>query len=262
MNPEDLLKQGALGEALVALKQQVAAKPGDARLRWFLFQLFCFAGDWARAKDQLSLAAQLDSEFRSSAMIYGRLLAAEGMRQDILLGKRTPLFLGEPCAWVARILEANKLLSDGQQEASSELRANAFEEMPAVAGRINGQDFSWICDQDTRIGAQLECFFHGKYYWLPFDQIQTLSMESAPKSHTDVLYPQARLTLRNQGSLDVLLFARYALSSASCKDALLLNRLTEWEDPDDLTVLGSGQRTFCTDQGEYPVLEVRALEFD
>lgn len=262
MNPEALIKQGALKDALTALKKEVAAKPGDARLRWFLFQLFSFMGDWTRARDQLSLAAQLDKEYRSHAMIFSRVLAAEQLRPQILAGERTPLFLGQPMPWVAQVIEANRLLAAGDLEAATALRASAFDDMPAVPGRVNGEPFSWFADQDTRFGAQLECFLHGKYYWVPFAQIKALVIEGAPQSHTDVLYPKARLVLTNEGALDVLLFARYPLFTQVEEDALGLNRLTRWEDPNDYTVCGSGQRVFCTDQGEYPLLELRMLDFD
>lgn len=262
MEPKSLLQRGELGCALAELKKQVAAKPQDTSLRWFLFQLFCFGGEWKRARDQLSLIGQMDRGLRASAMVYERLLIAEELRGEILSGRRMPHFLGEPSEWVAWIMKANRLLSDGQVAASTELRAKAFEEMPAVGGRINGQEFSWICDQDTRIGAQLECFIRGSYYWLSIEQIRGLIIDSAPKTHTDVLYPQAQLTLRNEGRLDVMLFGRYALSGDDYKDAVLLNRLTEWEDVNDLTLIGSGQRTLCTDQGAYAILELRTLEID
>lgn len=257
---EHILKEGDLTGALDALKQEVAANPGDARLRWFLFQLFCFAADWKRASDQLQVAARLDKEYHSLALIFNRVIAAERLRPEILSGQRTPLFLGEPEAWVAGVLEANRLLAAGERAASAELRESTFGEMSAVAGQINGEAFEWIADQDTRFGALLECFLHGKYYWVPFSQIKALLIETTPKSHTDVLYPKAKLMLANEGTVDVLLFARYPMACAPTDSALALNRLTVWEDPDDYTVCGNGQRVFCTDAGEYPLLELRTLE--
>ena len=257
---EQILKDGDLAGALDVLKQEVAAKPGDARLRWFLYQLFSFAGDWKRASDQLQVAAKLDKEYHSLALIFNRVIAAERLRPEILSGQRTPLFLGEPESWVAGLLEANRLLADGERAASAKLRESTFAEMSVVTGHINGEAFEWIADQDTRFGAQLECFLHGKYYWVPFSQIKALLIESTPKSHTDVLYPKAKLMLANEGTVDVLLFARYPMASVPAEPALALNRLTVWDDPDDYTVCGSGQRVFCTDAGEYPLLELRTLK--
>lgn len=259
--PQQLLKEGALSEALLELKKEVSAKPGDPAKRWFLFQLFCFSGDWKRASDQLRMAANLDKEYESFALIFNRVMAAERLRPEIVSGLRTPLFLGEPEAWVAGILEANRLLGLGETAASASARESAFASMPGLAGRINGEAFEWIADQDTRFGAQLECFLHGKYYWLPFSQIKELTIASAPATHTDILYPKAQVALTNGGVLDVLLFARYPFARAPEDEKLCLNRLTVWDETNDYTVCGSGQRVFCTDGGDYSLLELRTLEF-
>lgn len=260
-DPQQLLKEGALAEALAELKKEVTAKPGDAKIRWFLFQLFCFSGEWKRASDQLRMSAKLDKEYESLAVIFNRVIAAERLRPEIIEGERTPLFLGEPEAWVAEILEANRLLAQGQTEAATATRESAFERMPAVAGRINGEPFEWFADQDTRFGAQLECFLHGKYYWLPFSQIKELTIESAPQTHTDVLYPKAKVALANEGVVDLFLFARYPFKEPPEDERLCLNRRTVWQEINDYTVCGAGQRVFCTDSGDYPLLELRTLEF-
>lgn len=260
-DPQQLLKEGALSEALLELKKEVSAKPGDPAKRWFLFQLFCFSGEWKRATDQLRMAAKLDKEYESLAIIFNRVMAAERLRPEILNGQRTPLFLGEPESWVAEILEANRLWAAGETETATAARQSAFDSMPAVAGQINGEAFEWMADQDTRFGAQLECFLHGKYYWLPFSQIKELNVETAPKTHTDVLYPKAQIALTNEGVLDVLLFARYPFASTPEDERLCLNRRTVWDETNDYSVRGQGQRIFCTDAGDYPLLELRTLEF-
>lgn len=258
--PQQLLKEGSLRAALEALKRHVAANPGDPASRWFLFQLFCFSGEWKRASDQLRVAAKLDKEYESFALIFNRVIAAERLRPEIVEGVRTPLFLGEPEGWVAGILEANRLLGLGETAAATSARESAFESMPALNGRINGEAFEWIADQDTRFGAQLECFLHGKYYWLPFSQIKELTVEAAPKTHTDILYPKAQVALSNGGVLDVLLFARYPFADAPEDERLCLNRLTVWDEINEYTVCGKGQRVFCTDGGDYSLLELRTLE--
>ncbi len=56
MNAETLVKEGKLDEALAALKQEVRAKAGDARLRVFLFQLQSVMGAWEGAITQLNVA--------------------------------------------------------------------------------------------------------------------------------------------------------------------------------------------------------------
>ena len=85
--------------------------------RWFLFQLFCLVGEYKRAGEQLKLAAQLDDQFQSASLIYSRVIAAERFRREVASGTETPLILGEPEAWLAKLFEANRLL--GQKQSGS-----------------------------------------------------------------------------------------------------------------------------------------------
>ena len=39
-------------------------------------------------------------------------------------------------------------------------------------------------------------------------------------------------------------------------------RKTDWHERKDGTSTGLGQRMFATDQGDFPLLEVRSIEFD
>src|ERR1043165_5642796 len=59
---EQSLKDGDPAAALAQLQEQVRAKPADAKLRVFLFQLLCVLGQWDRALNQLSVASSLDPE--------------------------------------------------------------------------------------------------------------------------------------------------------------------------------------------------------
>jgi type VI secretion system protein ImpE len=43
------------------------------------------------------------------------------------------------------------------------------------------------------------------------------------------------------------------------RSRLALARLTEWDSPAERVFLGLGQRLLATDQGEYPLLEIRQL---
>ncbi len=262
MHSEELLKSENLSRALAALKKEVTAEPSNASLRWFLFQLFCFSGEYERAQNQLNVAAELDKEFQSAALIYSRVMAAELLRSKVAAGEQTPVLLGEPEPWLAKLFEANRMLGQGQLDAATALRMEAFEAQPAVAGKCNETDFEWICDQDSRFAGNLECFLNGKYYWIPLSQVKTLTLSTESKSYTDLLYPRAELVLRTEAQLDVMLFARYPGEYSPDASDLAMNRLTEWKDINDYTVLGCGQRMLCADSGEFPLLELSMLTFD
>ena len=124
--------------------------------------------------------------------------------------------------------------------------------------------FDWICDQDSRFAGNLECFLNGKYYWLPLSQVKELSLvkEAGTRAYIDLLYPRAQLVLRTEAELDVILFARYPADYSSDSPKLAMNRLTEWEDLNDYNIVGRGQRMFCADSGEFPLLELSTLSFN
>ena len=61
-NAESALQQGEPAQALKLLQDGVRANPADPRLRVFLFQLLSVLGQWERALNQLSVAAELDAK--------------------------------------------------------------------------------------------------------------------------------------------------------------------------------------------------------
>jgi type VI secretion system protein ImpE len=265
MVPEVLLKDYNLADALANLKKEVASNPADAGKRWFLFQLFCFNSEYERAQEQLKLAAQLDESFQSAFLIYSRVIASELFRNKVVVsGQETPLVLGEPEEWVAKLLEANRMLGQGNLEAATKLRMDAYDLQPVVSGKCNDVSFDWICDQDSRFAGNLECFLNGKYYWLSLSQVKELSLAVTTEKRTyiDLLYPRAKLVLRTEAELDVMLFARYPGNYLSESSELAMNRLTEWEDLNDYNILGRGQRMFCSDSSDFPILELSTLLFD
>ena len=54
---EQYLREGRVDAALSSLQDAVRAKPGDAKLRVFLFQILSVAGQWQRALNQLNVCA-------------------------------------------------------------------------------------------------------------------------------------------------------------------------------------------------------------
>ena len=55
MGAKELLDQHHLSAAISELNQDIKRHPTDARLRTFLFELLCFAGDYERAQRQLDV---------------------------------------------------------------------------------------------------------------------------------------------------------------------------------------------------------------
>jgi type VI secretion system protein ImpE len=135
---EQSLKSGDPAAALAHLQEQVRAKPADARLRIFLFQLLCVTGQWDRALTQLGVASNLDPEALAMAQTYGDAVRCEGIRDQVFAGKKSPLIFGEPDQWLALLIESLLVAGGGEPERSAELHALAFDAAPASPGIVDG----------------------------------------------------------------------------------------------------------------------------
>jgi type VI secretion system protein ImpE len=261
MRAEDLLKSGDLDATLAALQAQIRANPADAKLRIFLFQLLCVLGDWKRAVTQLKLSAEMDPAAELMAKTYREAIICEVYREKVFAGEKAPLVFGEPAEWLALLIEAQKLLAQGRTAEAAALRDRAFAAAPASSGRVNGAAFEWIADADMRLGPVLEVVVNGRYFWLPFAQIQKLEMDP-PSDLRDAVWTAATLTLANGGEVVALIPTRYAGTPKSGSAAAKLARATDWTDAGTETFLGIGQRLLTTDQADVALLEIRTLEFN
>lgn len=257
MSSQELLKAGKPAEALAALQIEVRAAPNDAKLRVFLFQLLAVMGQWERAANQLKVAGDQDASTLLMAQVCGPALAAENLRAEIFQGKRTPLLLGEPEAWVGELIQANAHFAEGHFDAARELREKAFEAAPVTSGMLNGQPFEWIADADQRFGPMIEAIIDGKYYWVPFNRIREITVEK-PSDLRDLVWLPAILMLATGAQKVALIPTRYPGTEISADGAALLARKTDWTEKGDLSV-GIGQRIFATDSAETPILELRKL---
>lgn len=257
----DLLKAGDLDGTLAALQAQVRANPADAKLRIFLFQLLCVLGDWKRAITQLKLCAELDALAIPMAQTYREGIICEVFRQKVFAGEKKPLIFGEPQEWIALMIEAIKALAQGKPDKAAELRARAFDAVPACCGEINGERFEWIADADMRLGPLLEIIINGKYFWMPFSSIASLRIE-APSDLRDTVWTGANLTLQNGGEFVALIPTRYAGTAETGTAGEKLARETNWTDAGSETFVGIGQRLLATDKGDTALMDLRSLKMD
>lgn len=256
---QDLLKAGDLVGALAALQDNVRARPEDAKLRIFLFQLLCVQGNWERAIAQLKLCAQLDPSALPMAQTYREAIICEVFREKVFKGEKDALIFGEPQDWLALLAQALRALAKGDTAHAAQLREEAFEKAPAASGEIDGQDFEWIADADMRLGPVLEIVINGKYFWMPFNVLSSLRIE-APEDLRDTVWTAVNLTLNNGGELVGLVPTRYAGTVATGEDAMLLSRTTQWDDLGEGLFAGLGQRLLVTDAAEIPLMDARNIQ--
>jgi type VI secretion system protein ImpE len=252
---------GRLADLLAEGQNSVRTDPANAKRRVMLFQLMTLSGQWDRALTQLYVVKEMDAEANDFVRTYREVVRCELFRKEVFAGTRTPLVLGEPAEWIAKLSEAARLLGEGKVHEAAALRAAAFEAAPALPGRLNGEPFEWIADADVRLGPVCEAVLNGKYYWIPFERLARIDIE-APSDLRDLIWAPAKLTFQNGGEQVAFLPARYPGSEAAEDDEIRLCRKTEWRDLGADTHVGMGQRMFATDVGETAILEARVIELN
>jgi type VI secretion system protein ImpE len=230
MNAQELFREGKLAEAIQAAGGQLRDDPGNARVRTFLFELLCFAGEYDRAEKQLGILGQGGQDKELGALLYHGCLAAERARLE-------------------RFGRGNLATGEGP---------------PAVAGTLNGTRFESLEDSDPRIGGRLELFAAGSYMWIPLEHVASIEM-SPPRRLRDMMWAPARIAtgpgFKGMELGEVLLPVLAPGSYKHPNDAVRLGRMTVWEQEEGQAV-PCGQKTYLVDGEEFPVLEIRTLTID
>ncbi|MCX6627982.1 MAG: type VI secretion system accessory protein TagJ [Candidatus Solibacter sp.] len=232
MTAGQLFQAGKLDQAVQALGAELRDNPEDVQRRTFLFELLCFAGAYDRAEKHLDVLAQGGKDAQLGALLYAGALFAERSRMELFQKKEYPSPVGESAA--------------------------------ALSGTLNGQPFESFEDADPRIGARLEVYAAGQYMWLPLEHIASIEME-APKRLRDLLWIPALVRtgpgFKERELGEVLLPVLTPLSFLHADDAVRLGRMTVWQEIDGGDVAPAGQKMFLVDDEEFPLLELRQLEF-
>lgn len=260
MTASELLKAADPAAALQALSDEVRAKPSDSKHRVFMAQLLCVLGQWERALNQLTVAAELDALAVPMKQVYGDAVRCEGLRAEVFAGKRTPMVFGQPDEWLALLIESLLRQGRGDEAMAEDLRQRAFEAAPAIGGTIDGAPFEWLADADMRLGPVLEAFVNGKYYWIPYARLAHIKIE-LPEDLRDCVWMPAHLEFENGGETLALIPTRYEGSEKSADGELQLARKTEWRELRPEVWTGSGQRVLGSDAGEYALMDVREILF-
>lgn len=130
LTPEEYLRDGDPREALTILQKQVRARPDDAKLRIFLFQLLCVLGQWERALSQLEVASTLDPAALAMTQTYREAIRCELLRTQVFDGRKSPMVLGQPDAWLALLIESR--LREGQGSSAPQ---RICERRPSIRRR-------------------------------------------------------------------------------------------------------------------------------
>ena len=229
MNAIDLYKSGKIEEAARVLAGELRNDPTNVRSRVFLFELLCFMGELDRAEKQLDILSDISKEAGMGALIYRSALQAERLRREMFETKTFP-----------------------QTDAES---------FPQVI--LNGTAFKTVEDADPRIGRRMEVYAAGSYLWLPFAHIASVHVE-APRRVRDLIWIPAVLKTgpkcRGLDLGEVMIPALTPFAFRHSDKRVRLGRQTVWDEADGALV-PEGQKMLLVDGEEFPILEVRTLEF-
>jgi type VI secretion system protein ImpE len=261
LTAEECLRAGDPVAALRLLQDQVRARPSEAKLRVFLFQLLCVLGQWERAINQLDTAATLDPAALAMKQMYREAIKCELLRAEVFAGRKSPMVFGEPDPWLGLLIESLLRAGRGETAQAEALHQQAFDQAPATAGVLDERPFAWIADADMRLGPVFEAIINGRYYWVPFARLSRVTIE-APSDLRDTVWMPAYLQFENGGESPALIPTRYPGSEASEDGLVRLARKTLWEETAPEVFRGLGQRVLTTDEGEFPLMDVRVISLE
>jgi protein involved in temperature-dependent protein secretion len=256
---DELLRAGDLEGARASLVESVKKAPQDQQARMFLFQLLCVGGEWDKALTQLRALAQVSPEAQMLSVAYGQAIEAEKLRAKVFAGEAPPALLVSSSAWAGDLTGALAALCQGRFADAEALRDKAFEAAPETPGDLNGTEFDWIADADSRFGPSFEAIIAGQWGLVPFDSIEKLESEG-PRDLRDIVWLPAQIFFRTGQSVAALLPARYP-GSESASASLRLGRGTDWVDqPWGQAGVGQHEWSF-SDGDDVGMLSLRRLAF-
>lgn len=260
MRAKELLDANQLSAAIAELNQDVKSHPADSRLRTFLFELLCFAGEHERAERQLDVIGLQNESVGIGVEVYRQLLRADKARQRWFAEGLKPTFLLEPPSWIQYQLEAGNRLRGQQAEEAKALLQEAAHSRPKLTGLVNGKPCADFRDSDDRLGPVLEVFLRENYVWLPFEQVKKITIPP-PRQLRDLLWIPATIEAGEGAAGQVYLPVLYVGSHSEDNDQLRLGRITDWRGLGDGLAGGAGQKMFLVDDRELSLLEIREMEF-
>ncbi|WP_313667474.1 type VI secretion system accessory protein TagJ [Atlantibacter sp.] len=256
-----LLTHTSLDTLLQETLSRVKSQADNVIKRELLFKLYCISGLWEKALLQLETIPLLDNEYQKQCELYKNLVFSELMREKVLAGEReagVTEISPDADAWMAMLHQANQLFTQGKTEEADRVRNDAFDLAPAKGG--TGEqigDFQWIADGDGRLGPVCEFIHAGGYRWIAFSDIESIIL-TEPKGILDVVWKSAEVKVNGKTWFGYMP-ARYPVSN-SCEQSLQLGFETHWRQVSDSFFIGSGQKMFITDAGEFSLLKTGSLK--
>lgn len=262
MDIDQLIDEGQLDQAILALTEEVRAEPLNFRRRNYLFTLLCFAGEYARAEQQLAVIATENQTTAAAAPLYRALVQATAQRERIFVEGKTPPFLlggsadAQACGAVLAAL-AHK--DHAQAAALLREREERRVRRAAVVGDSRHGALKDFRDADDRMAGFLELFVEGQYTWLALEEVSALQV-SPPTQLRDLLWAPTRV-VTSGGALSGFMPVLYGGSATATEGPVRLGQITDWVPLSEELAIGRGQRLFTDGENDIPVLGLGSVHF-
>jgi type VI secretion system protein ImpE len=261
MTASEAFDAGRLADAVSAAVEQVKANPADRGKRFFLAELFVFAGDLERADKQLDVLFAPDAPDLAAVALFRQLIRAETARREVFEHGRVPEFLGLPPDAVKLHLEAAIHTRENKPAEAAELLAKAEQLRPAVAGTCDGTAFDDFRDLDDLTAPVLEVLTaNGNYYWVPTNTIELIEFQP-PARARDLYWRAAHVIVTDGPDGVVYVPALYHGSHADPREPVRLGRETDYRGGDGAPYRGAGLREFLVGPDARSVMELTKIEF-
>ncbi len=252
MTANELFHAGRLRDAIDTQTQKVRANPTDNPARFFLLELFLFAGEIDRVRKQLDVLRYDDPQHTAAVAQYRQALDSEELRRAVFAGTAEPKGLENAPDHVRLRFEALPYLARGEQAEARQKLDEANAAVPTLAGLVNGKPVEGIFDGDERFGTVLEVFGTGGLYtWVPLERVTEITM-NPPKSPRDVVWRPAQVVLTDGIEGDVLLPGLYPNSHDHIEEEIKLGRSTEWVGAEGEVTRGLGSRVMLINGAMMP----------
>ncbi len=241
--------------------QEVKKSPQDAAARALFIQVLCMEGEWDRAATQADALLKLNPASAMFCTTVSQLITAEKHRTDIFNGKEQPNWTGKRPAYADALAEVLKAYGNGNLALGAEKTVTLLDRIPTISVAFNsGKKEEWILDGDARLAGVIEWMKGDAYSLIAMEEVASLEL-AAPTHPIEILWPHARLTLRNGEIITGRCPGRYPVNAAIEDASLLMARATAWQEVADGIYLGQGQKCWNTPNGIIPVLQEAVLRF-
>ncbi len=253
-------QQGKLSEAITQLQNEIKQNPIDTAKRAFLVELLCFAGELERADKQLDIISTQEPEALVGIGFWRQLIRAEKSRQEFYSAGRAPNFVNKPTDLINNLVTSSILIREENMAEALQLTEKTEDDRAPLCGSCNGVEFDDFRDLDDLNSGVLEVLANnGKYYWIGFDQINSIEFYT-PERPIELLWRKAALDVDNGPDGEVFIPTIYFCSQGN--EGAQLGRISEWSQDTNQPLRGIGLRSFLVGDELKTILEIDQIVFN